>query len=240
MFDNPKHVFWQAFVAAVIVFVFGIWMGFLLENYRTSQAGIAYSRSEVDLTDVRLQSEIYRHQEIDCSTSVRENVLFADRIYEEAKTLDQQKQANQLTDDIVYQHKKYDLLRTIFWLNSISIRNACNSSYHTIVYFYQYQNPDLDKKAEQGVVSNVLKDLKEKYGNQVLLIPLAADNNLTSITLLRSYYHINTLPTVLIDEKVAVEGLVTLDDLEKKMLAAPSQKRDLFAKKDEPVFDVPL
>jgi len=215
MFDNPKHVFWQAFVAAVIIFAFGIWMGFLLENYRTSLADITASRTDVDLMDVRLQSEIYSQDTgINCDTAVEENIKFGDRIYEEAKVLDRQKTANTFTEDIAYQHKKYDLMRIIFWLNSISIKEKCESSYHNIVYFYQYLKPDLEKKAEQGVVSDVLRDLKEKYGNDIMLIPLAADNNITSAALLADYYNITYLPTVLIDEETKIEGIATIGDFE--------------------------
>lgn len=219
MFENPRHVFWQALVAAVIVFGFGIWLGFLLENYRTSRAGIAFAKSEVDLIDVRVQSEIYKEREINCVTAVRENIAFGDRIYEEAKQLDRGKQANKLTEDIVYQHKKYDVLRAIFWINSMTIRERCNSSYHNVVYFYQYQNPDLEKKAQQGVFSDLLRELKERYGSEVMLIPLAGDNNITSIALLRDYYNISSLPTILVDEQVKIEKLGTLEELEEAVVS---------------------
>ena len=85
---------------------------------------------------------------------------------------------------------------------------------HNVVYFYQYNGPDLDKKAEQGVVSDVLMDLKEKYGSDILLIPLAADNNITSISLMMDIYNIDYLPTILIDEDERVEGLTSVDELE--------------------------
>ena len=217
MFNNPKHVFWQAFLAAGIIFAFGIWMGFLLENYRTSNAGIMFSKSEVDLMDVRLQSEMYKNHdiEIECKSAVDENIKFGDRIYAEGIEFDRAKKANEFTEDIIYEHKKLDLLRLTFWFNSIYINNKCNSSNHNIVYFYQFRNPDLDKKAEQGAVSDVLKDLKEKYGSNIMLIPLAADNNITSINLIMKNYNITYFPTVLIDERVKIQGITTVKDIER-------------------------
>jgi hypothetical protein len=83
------------------------------------------------------------------------------------------------------------------------------------VYFYQFKNPEMDKKAEQGVVSEVLTNLKEKYGSNVVLIPLAADNNITSITLLREYYNVTYLPTILIDEEHKIQGTTSLKDIER-------------------------
>ena len=220
MFDNPRHVFWQAFIAAIAIFGFGIWMGFLLENYKTSQIEMAFSKSEIDMLDIRLQSEIYKNHEINCDIAARENIDFGNRIYEEAKNLDRQEKAAKLTDNLIYQHKKYDILRTIFWLNSIYIKDKCNSSYHNVVYLYQYNNPGLDKKAEQGVISDILMRIREKYGNEIMLIPIAADNNITSIKLLADYYNITYLPSVLIDEKIKVESMKTLEEMDKLLQSA--------------------
>jgi len=219
MFDNPKHVFWQAFLAAAIVFSFGIWMGFLLENYRTGLADIANSKMDLDLMDVKLQSDLYKNynMNINCNLAVEENILFADKIFEEGKTMERDTKANTFTEDIIYQHKKLDLLRVIFWINSINIKQKCNSSYHNVVYFYQFVKPNTNKGAEQNIVSNVLSDLKQKYGNEIMLIPIAADNNITSLKFLADYYNITYLPTTLIDEKAKFEGIVNLEELERSI-----------------------
>lgn len=230
MFENPKHVFWQALVAALIVFAFGIWMGYLLENFRTGQAQILSGKSQIDLMDIKLQSDIYNNREIDCEVAVAENIAFGDRIFEESKILDRGKEANKLTEEIAYQHKAYDILRIMFWSNSIAIKERCKSNYRNVVYFYQYSSPDLDKKAEQGVVSDLLRDLKEKYGSEVMLIPIAADNNVTSARLMMSYYNVTYLPTVLIDEKIKIEGLTTFEKLEEAVIGKISAtvKGDIF------------
>jgi len=53
----------------------------------------------------------------------------------------------------------------------------------------------------QNVISNLLFQLKQEKQDKIMLIPIAADNNLFAINLLIEEYNITELPTVLIDEK---------------------------------------
>ncbi len=216
---SQKSVFWQAFISAAFVFGLGILIGYMIENYRTSKMSDIFAQSELDLLDARTQNEIYKLEQIDCNSAINENIKFADRVYEEAKLLDKYKQANKMTETIVREHKKYDMLRTLFWLNSVSIKQRCNATYHNIVYLYQFKNPRLDQKAKQSVMSNILKELKEKEGNSIMLIPIAADNNITSVDLLLSIHKIDkeNLPVILIDEKIKIYDIETVEQIEQQL-----------------------
>jgi len=217
LFKSQKHVFWQALVLTLIVFNFGIFLGFMLENSRVGKVNELYAESELSLLDVKIQSEIYSFVNINCDDAVKENIDFANRIYEEAKILDRYETSSRLTEGIKLQHKKYDLLRTLLWLNSIKIKQKCNASYYNLVYFYQYNAPSIEQKAKQTVFSRLLGELKEKHGNNVLLIPIAADNNISSVNVLLKTYNITTLPSVLIDEKTTAEGFLSREDIEKHL-----------------------
>ena len=59
-----------------------------------------------------------------------------------------------------------------------------------MVYFYKYNEPDVDTRAKQNVISKLLVELKDEYGDEILLIPIAADNNLTSVNLILDNYDI--------------------------------------------------
>ena len=48
-----------------------------------------------------------------------------------------------------------------------------------------------------------------------MLIPIAADNDLPSVELLANRYGIKDLPVVLIDEKIKIEELTSVEDIEK-------------------------
>ncbi|RLG12268.1 hypothetical protein DRN69_06915, partial [Candidatus Pacearchaeota archaeon] len=104
---------------------------------------------------------------------------------------------------------------TLFWINSIRIKNKCNSDYHNVVYLYNYKNPSIEQKAKQRFFSNLLSELKEKFGNKIMLIPIAADNDIGSVSLLMDKYGIDELPAILIDESIKITEVNNKEDIEK-------------------------
>lgn len=215
MFQSQKNVFWEALLVTVFIFGIGILAGILIENMRSGQVNSLYQFSEVELLDIRLQTDLYQGS-FNCQTAINETFQLADRVYEEAKILEKYEDAKKLTDTIAIQHKKYDILRAMLFLNSLEIKQKCKPSYHSIVYFYSYGTNRLDIRAKQDVFSNLLGEIKQEKGSQVLLIPIAADNEVASINLLLSNYNISIseLPIVLIDEKTKVANIENKADIE--------------------------
>ena len=58
-------------------------------------------------------------------------------------------------------------------------------------------------------------ELKEKYGNEIILIPISGDNDLPSIDLLIKKYNITELPVILIDEEIKITELDSIKEIEK-------------------------
>ena len=214
---GQKQVFWQALLITILIFSIGVTAGVVLENWRTSKIASLYDLSELSLLDVKLQTEIYSLGEFNCEQAIQENIAFADRVYEEAKMLERYEGASRLTAQIEQEHKKYDLLRTMILLNSIKIKQGCPNRYYEIVYLYQYNDPSLETKAKQSVFSKLLIELKETKGDQILLIPVAADNNLASVNLLLEKYNIEKkdVPLILINRNKKITTLTTVDELRK-------------------------
>ena len=207
MFDSQKHIFWQALIVTILIFGIGVFIGVILENWRTNNISNLYEKSELDLLDIKLQTEIYSIGNFNCDKAVKENVEFADRIFEEAKILDRYDKANRLTEkNLATQHKRYDLLRTTLFLNSIKIKEKCSNSYYEVVYFYKLNEPSYDTKAKQNVFSKLLIELKEIKGKKVLLIPIAGDNEISAVKIILEKYNIseNELPVILIDRKTKI------------------------------------
>ncbi len=217
MFSSQKHAFWEALLVTILIFGIGVFIGVVLENWRTSKIDYFYQESEVKLFDIRAQSEIYALGGLDCGTAIDENLNFAGRIYEEAKTLERYEGAERLTDTLKLEHKKYDILRAILWINSIKIKKQCNASYHNVVYIYDYAEPSIDTKSKQAVFSRILFELKQKKGSKIVLIPMAGDNNLSSVSILMSRHNVTEqeLPVILIDEKIKIAELQKVEEIEK-------------------------
>ena len=215
MLKSQKHVFWQALLLTILIFSLGIIAGVVLENWRTGKVDFLFKKSEIDLLDVKIQSEIYSGKNFNCNAAVEENIKFADRIYNEAKILDRYETASKLTEKIYLEHKKYDVLRAMLLLNSIKIKERCNATYDEIVYLYNFGETDFDKKAKQNVFSNQLREIKEANGNSVLLIPMASNINVSSIDLLLNQYNVSKdePPLILINRKIKITEIINLDEI---------------------------
>lgn len=216
MFQSQKHVFWEALLVTILIFSLGIVGGIMLENWRSGEIESLYRESELRLLDLQTSAQIYLNSELNCSEAISKNQIFADRIFKEAEVLSRYEGAQELTEQLTLEHKKYDILRALLWDNSVKLKKKCKNDFHNVVYIYSYENVDIEKKARQGVFSKVLAELKNKLGSEIVLIPLAGDNNLTSVDEMMGRYNISKpeLPVILIDEKIKVTQLKTVDEIE--------------------------
>lgn len=234
MFKSEKHVFWEALLVTIVIFAIGVFFGVILENWRVSEINSLAQESEIDLLDVKLQNEIYSTNDFNCEKAIDENIKFADRIYKEAKTLSRYEKATRLTQDILIQHRKYDILRATLLINSMKIREKCGDSYHEIVYFYQYNEPNEDTKAKQNVFSQILKELKEREGEEILLIPMAGDNNVSAINLILDKYQASEkdLPIIIIDNNIKITKIQDIETIEKIIFEGDQNIQEDISKPD--------
>ena len=182
MLQNKKRVFLEALLLTLLVFLLGMLVGVLFEEKRVDVIKEYYIQSEVSLMDIFALNNFANLKDVGCDNLRNSNVDFADRIYEEAKLLDRYEKSGRLTDDMNLQHKKYDVMRTFLWINTMKYNELCEEKgTHTIVYLYDYSTKDLSIKATNSVWSKILEDLKEKYGHDIILIPIAIDSNLVSL-----------------------------------------------------------
>ncbi len=215
---NNKHTFWQALVVALIIFFMGIMIGVIFENSRIDQMKETYFKSETDFFDFDLSSKIIYENNESCKIIKNESVFFADKIYKEAVKLGKYEDSNKITTEQIALHKRYDLLRTLLWKRIIENKKNCDSKFNTVVYFYQYKDPSLELKVLQGTMSNFLFDLKEKYEENIILLPIATDTNVESLKILMKKYNVKKVPSILINEKFVVENTDSLEKVGKYLI----------------------
>lgn len=216
MLENKKHVFWQALFVTALFFLVGLVLGVYFEQIRTDNFNVAYSQSEIALYDSFALGKLVDNGIASCVDLKRSSLLFADRIYEEALSLEKFDDKSQLTETIKSIHTKYDLLRTFLWIDAIKMKEACpTTKINTVVYLYTYNTDDVETKAKQIVWSRILSDLKEEKGSSILLIPIAQDSNLISLQSLEKKFGVNHFPAVVINEKNIVYTVDSVADLKK-------------------------
>ena len=207
MKKNTKNVFWQALILTIIVFVAGIFLGIAYEGSKIDEINDYYVLSEIFLMDSFALSKLTDIGAglVNCGVLVDANIEFADKIYEEAYILEQYEESGKLSEALKILHRKYDLLRTLLWINLIDIPDKCKENVSVVIYLYEYETEDLIKKATNRVWSKILFDLKQEMGNKIILIPIATDSDLTSLNSLISRYNISEYPVVIIDEHIISE-----------------------------------
>lgn len=209
---NKKHVFWQAFFLTLLFFSLGLVLGVYLEQLRSDDINIAFYQSETSLYDSFALSKLMDNSLISCDELTDASVNFADKIYEEAKELERFDRSNKLTDSIKTIHRKYDLLRTLLWMNLIEVKEECGDI-NTVVYLYLYDVEDIETRSKQVVWGKILQDLKEEKGNEVILIPIAVDQGIISLDYLVNAYDIEDFPAVIFNEEIVLYEHKTVEEL---------------------------
>lgn len=212
--ESKKHVFWQAFFLAMLFFFLGLTLGIYLEQTRIDNTNIAFYQSESSLYDSFALVKLSENPSVSCEDLKSASVDFADQIYEEAKSLEKFDKSNKLTSSLKVVHRKYDLLRTLLWMNVISFKENCGEI-NTAVYLYEYDNENIEIRSKQIVWSRILEDLKNKMGDDLILIPIAVDQNLVSLDYLIKTYGLTDFPAVILNEKDIFYEHETVKELEK-------------------------
>lgn len=207
-----KQVFWYALVAAVIVFGIGLMLGFFLEQYRSTTIQENLFESEIHILDEQLRQRVVGDFNVSCVLAEKSLFDFADRIYTEAQKLERFDSSSKFSSSFLILHRRYDLLRTLLWTESISLKHECRAQFHTLVYLYQYSPDDIDMRARQAFYSRLLTDFKQEQGRNVLLIPIATNMNLSSLDLVLANYHFTKTPAIIIDEHTVIDDIVTAAD----------------------------
>jgi len=211
---SNRNIFWEALILAIFIFASGILLGYLMESSRTGKIISLYQQSELDMLDIKIQESIFSLQSINCDSFLNETINFADRIYDEAKMLQDYEGSSKLTSGIILQHKKYDLLRALLLANSIKLNERCPNKIKLVVYFYEYNPENMDKESLQKVFSKKLEETKAKFGNSIILIPIAGNLNINSINYLLKQYNIESLPTVFIKNNTKLTTIEQLNNIE--------------------------
>jgi len=214
MLKSKKHVFWEALLVVVLIFSVGIFLGIMFEESMFSEINSYYAQSEVSFVDGVAMTALIDLEIPGCEELMNFNIDFANRIYEEAKTLEKYEESERLTEKLKLAHKKYDVLRTFLWINNMKIFDRCGENYSLVVYLYEYETQDTTKEATQSVWEKILYDLKQERGNSLVLIPIAVDQNIISLDAVLGGFNIDSYPAVILNNKEVITELKSVSELE--------------------------
>lgn len=210
--EDKKHVFWQAFFLSLLFLFLGLTFGVYLEQTRVDNINIAFYQSESSLYDSFAIGKLLDNSFTSCEDLKGASIDFADQIYEEARELERFDRSSKLTESLKVIHRKYDLLRTLLWMNVIEIKEKCGDI-NSVVYLYNYEEEDIGVKSKQVVWGKILNDLKEEKGSDIILIPIAVDQEIVSLNYLAKTYGVREFPAVVINEENVFYEHKTVNEL---------------------------
>lgn len=211
-----RNVFLQALFMTLLIFGIGLFFGLILESNRSDKAEVVLLNSEIRLLDEQLRLKALNNFNVSCSYAKNNTFEFADEIYYEARNLEKYDSSRNFKDTFQVLHKRYDLLRFLLWSEAIDTQARCGKDFHIVVYLYDYNTEEVKKRAMQNYFSRFLTELKQKYPDKVLLLPMAADMNVSSIDIVASRYKVDKYPAVVFDGSLVLyenDDLKILNDL---------------------------
>lgn len=212
---SPKHAFWQALLFSAVIFAAGLMVGMYFEHSRSQSLEGVLLHSEINLLDQQLRNRVTSDLNVSCDLAISNLFDFANEVYGEAVQLERDDATSTFTDEFRLLHQRYDLLRMMIWSESIALKKRCGPRFHTVVYFFQYENDTINVRAEQTAFSRMLKDLKDAHGSSILLLPIATDMQLHSVDLALTSYAISSAPAVVIDENIVVSELKPVEEMDR-------------------------
>jgi len=215
------NIYKTAAISAVItifVFLAGVWFGMTMQETRVNEIKQEYLQMQISWNDIQLQSDIImsnslKNEDI-CQNVVEKNLKFGDQIYEKGKKIETYEKRNEFSEDLETQKREHNLLKLQFWVNLINIKKSCNSNYINVVYFYEDDGGKITK-IKQDKISEILFELKQEYGQEMMLIPIAKDLDLSSVDTVIAKYKIETFPSVLINENILITDVPDKKSLKK-------------------------
>ena len=212
-------IFLESLIATFLILLIGFSMGFYVESYRSDQIVKGYKNHEVETFDLRLQNYFYQiMNQSSCDAAIKQNLIFADSVYLEGLKIEKYEEAGQLLDNIEREKKRYVLLKTELWLNSMILKQKCGAPFDTLVYVYANKADDPALLAQQKIISNILQDIKGDRGNRVILLPIAGDLGLGSVDLQMNIHNVKSLPSIIINEDIVLEGVRSKKEIESYLL----------------------
>jgi hypothetical protein len=217
MKNKNNILFLEALIMALFIFGLGILLGVFIEDARMTNIQDKYLSSRTNLLDVQTLSDIIKDSEFSCEYSIKKNMEFGNKIYEDSLLLAKYEDSRSLKNNLLEQHRIYDLLRTIFWVNSMELKERC-PEFHTLVYLYNYDEQDNSEKQKQEVFSRFAGELMSETEGNLVLIPLAINLEIASLEILKEKYGLEGT-RLLFDEKIHVTEVGLLEEFEEKVLS---------------------
>ena len=198
-----KIMLFTAFLLALVIFLGGLYTGFLLDNYRVDNVDNNILDKQLDIEGFIIERDFFQTFSVkDCTLLLdRMHILSADLV-ELGSTLARY-DAKGISHDSSYEilRRKYFLIEMKTYIYSKQVRDICpDSNSNVILFFYNIKNNQ--ESLNQGyVLDNIVKKYKD-----ILILSFDKDFDDATIESLFDYYNVTVAPTIILNFDTKFEG----------------------------------
>ncbi|MEM0333597.1 MAG: hypothetical protein QXX30_04040 [Candidatus Aenigmatarchaeota archaeon] len=207
-------IYLKAALLTILVFVVGIGIGIYLDSIRIGFFASKLEEFQIDFSNLMLEELFFKSFEIEnekiCEIYNEKTTKLAEEAGKLGSYLETFKETTKLKSyDLEILKQKYFLTNLQLWLHMKNLREKCNYNVTTILFFYTSLYRCDDCIAQGIILSRLKKQNPEKY----MIFAIDADSKLGIVSTLKQYFSVNYLPTIIINEKVKLEGFYSEEKL---------------------------
>jgi hypothetical protein len=226
-----KDKYILAGVLTALIFLLGLSLGFLFEDYRYKVVEEINSEQEVNYLSSQMQYlylNTFRDYD-NCpilSTTLKRAVVDLSESLEEVVTYEEEKNIASSRKESIQRRYLLDNLR--YWLLAKESKTQCNLNIAPILYFYASDCPSCPN---QGTILTYFKTL---FGEQVLVFPINLDlrEKEPMVEIVTLMYNVTRYPTLVIDD-TKYEGVVKQEELYKVICTSLNRDSPQCANPDD-------
>lgn len=218
--EISKDKYLLAFILTSIIFVLGLSLGMLFDNFRLKWAGTENQKQEVDYLSLQFQYlyiTTLESQNASClvlKTTLEKSISDLSESLETFTSYKEQTKVNKQQYELIGRRYLLDNLK--YWLFARKTKDRCDLDVVTILYFYSQKY--CQECPNQGVILTYFKRL---FGDKLLIFPIDVDyeESESTITILKKQYGVTSYPTVIIEDS-KYEGVINNRELKKIICAS--------------------
>ncbi len=207
----PKHIFIISLLITIVVFIGGLFLGWNLDSYRTSDLLTELRQNELDTESYLIEDAFWEsYGGEDCNfVELRLNSISL-QLVELGQDLNSYQNKNIFHEnEFQYLARRYFLLEIKGYVLYNDLKKKCDLDNDVILFFYSSDDDDSEK---QGFV---LDRIVETTNGTVDIFSISKDfEGDQTLETIKRYYNITMTPTIIINSENKMEGYVSYTEIE--------------------------
>lgn len=211
--EVERNVNLTKYIAAIavtaLIFILGISVGTKIAESKIGEMQDTQQKLTTMLSGLELKNQLLEQTDI-CQLTWTE--IWKEKVDMGNKIGSLEYRYGKENEDVMLQKEIYELIEIRTYLLLEKLNNECQRNLTQILFFYTNdKNQNWVENENQGII---LDSLYKKNPNiNIFCFEMNIKNPATDS--LRQMYDVKTTPTIVIDEKIKLEGLQTLEEINK-------------------------